>query len=151
MSSREKHVSVCCSTKASCCIVIVLNNPRCVWSKWIVCREHFILYIPLSFCFSFFIFFLLLFCYLLFFFSFSLLFSKEYLFILDRHHLFLFILYIKLYQVVYAQAVGLQHAEVFKLIAALQLLIKDICGSCGSVPCIEIYHEAIIIANSCTQ
>lgn len=47
MSSREEHVSVCCSTKASCCIVIVLNNPRCVWSKWIVCREHLFLCIPL--------------------------------------------------------------------------------------------------------
>lgn len=93
MSSREKHVSVCCSTKASCCIVIVLNNPRCVWSKWIVCREHFILYIPLFPLLPFSFFFSLLFSSL-----FSLLFSERHLFVLDRQtdisYFFSYILYI---------------------------------------------------------
>lgn len=31
MSSQEKHVSLHCNTIGSCWIVIVLNNPRCVW------------------------------------------------------------------------------------------------------------------------
>lgn len=46
---------------------------------------------------------------------------------------------------------GLQHAGVFKLIAVLGLVIEDICGLVVRAPRIGNYHEAIIIANSCTQ
>lgn len=155
MSSREKHVSVCCSTKASCCIVIVLNNPRCVWSKWIVCREHFILYIPLFPLPPFPSLLILLFS--CFFFS-CFFFSERHLFVLDRQtdisYFFSYIYciyYISVFHVVYAQAMGLQHAGVFKLIAILGLVIEDICGLVVRVPRIGNYHEAIIIANSCTQ
>lgn len=52
------------------------------------------------------------------------------------------------------QAVGLQRAGVLQLIAVLQSVIEDICRPCGTcehAPCIENYHEAIIIANSCNQ
>lgn len=151
MSGREKHVSVCCSTKASCCIVIVLNNPRCVWSKWIVCREHFIRYIPHSpsppFFFSH-LFFSLLLPSLV-----SLFFSVRHLFVLDRQTFLSFHILHSGSRGVYGQAVGLQLAGVFKLIAVFQSVIEDIqdVGLVVHVPCIENYHEAIIIENSCTQ